>query len=301
MPPKRKGPPPGQDPKNPANIRAKYGFVAEMAKSIPELRGILGRATKEQWTTDRFLMAVANTKWWKSNNAAVREWQTLESTDPATARTRKAHIKGDIWTRAQALGIDMNDAQQNQAFWFVQFSGGMSEENIDAYLGRTFFNAHNVPWNKLHGAAAEHAQELDSLRQAYRMPDSKGDKWTRDMLNTIMAGKQTVEGAGIVAKSYAHSRYGQFSERLEAGETMTDIARPYMDAAGELLESNVDIWDELMNKALEARDDQGQPKVMTTWELEQETRKDQRWGKTNNAHDRMAEVVNQIGEDWGFK
>lgn len=294
-------PPPGQDPHNPANIEARYGFVGQMAKTIPELRGILQQASREQWTTDRFLMTVANTNWYKTNGAAVREWMTLEATDPQTARDRKGHLIGDIYARANRLGIRMSPQQAEQAFYFIQFSGGMSEENIDGYLGRTFFDAYSPQFDAL-GEAGEFFQGLDQMRHAYGMDDEAAYRWVRDNLNSIMRGETTIEAVKHKAINYARSRWSQYAERLEAGETMLDIAQPRIDVYRDLLEQDPasGIHDPLIMQSLEARGPDGKPVDEPTWAFAQRVRKDARWGKTNNAKQSMAEFVTKLGQDWGF-
>lgn len=294
-------PPPGQDPANPANIAARYGFVGAMAKQIPELNGLLSQATREQWTTDRFLMAVANTKWYKTNGSAVREWMTLEATDPQTAKDRKGHITGDLYARANRLGIQLSPAQAEQAFYFVQFSGGMSEDNIDSYLGRTFFNAYSKTFNA-QGQAGEFFQTLDEMRHSYGMDDKAAYNWVRDGLNQVMRGETTVDALKHKAINYARSRWSQYAERLEGGETMIDIAKPKVDVYKQLLEQDPasGINDPLIMQSLEARGADGKPVDEPTWAFAQRVRKDQRWGKTVNAKDSMAEFVGKLGKDWGF-
>ncbi|MGH3671543.1 MAG: hypothetical protein ACRDSH_13050 [Pseudonocardiaceae bacterium] len=273
-----------------------------MAKSNPELAGILAQASKEQWTTDRFLMTVANTNWWKTNGQAVREWTSLQATDPQTARDRQGHITGDIYARASAMGINLSPQQAEQAFYFIQFSGGMSDQNINDYLGRTFFNAYDFDWQKGTGKASEYAQQLDQMRHAYGMPDGQEFNWVRDELNAIMQGGQTIDGARLAAISYAKSKYSQFSERLEGGETMMDIARPYVDTYSKILETapNAGLDDSLIQKALQARGADGKPAEQPTWKFEETLRQDPRWAKTDNAKEWMGNFVTKVGTDMGF-
>jgi hypothetical protein len=288
-------------PPSPEDIKARYGFVGQMAQAVPEVNTILQQAMKEQWTTDRFLMAVANTNWWKTNGQAVREWTVMQATDPQTARDRQAHITGDIYARASAMGINLTPQQAEQAFYFIQFSGGMSDQNINDYLGRTYFNAYNFDWTKGTGKASEYASQLDQMRHAYGMPDGQEYNWVRDELNAVMQGGQTIEGARLAAIAYAKSKYSQFSERLEGGETMMDIARPYMDTYQKVLEQAPSgINDAMIDKALQARGADGKPVEQPTWQFEQTLRQDPRWSKTDNAKSWMSNFINKVGTDMGF-
>lgn len=286
-------------PDTPQDVEARYGFVGQMAKSVPELRGILDRATREQWTTERFIMEVSNTGWYRTHGADVREWQTLEATDPATAHMRKTHEKGNIAAIANEMGIHMTDAQLEQAFFMKQFGGNLSDQNFRNYLGRTFFDAYKMDWNSGTGLAAEYASKIGDMRHAYGMPDSDEFSWTRDALNQIMRGDNTVDGLILQAKAYAKTKYSAFTERIEAGETMNDIALPYMESYRRLLEAapNTGLQDNQLQKALTFNEG---GTAMSNWQFEQELRKDARWGKTTNAKESMADFITQLGQDWGF-
>lgn len=288
-------------PPSPEDIKSRYGFVGQMAGAIPEINNILQQAMREQWTTDRFLMTVANTNWWKTNGQAVREWTVMEATDPQTARDRRGHITGDIQARAAKMGIRLTPQQADQAFFFIQFSGGMSEENINNYLSRSFFNAYDFDWRAGTGTAAETATALDQMRHAYGMPDGAEYNWVRDELNAIMQGGQTLEGAKLAAIHYAKSKYSQFGDRLEGGETMLDIARPYMDTYNKVLEqAPASLHDPLIEKALQARGQDGKPIEQPTWQFEETLRQDPRWAKTDNSKEWMANFVNKVGTDMGY-
>lgn len=286
-------------PETPQDVEARYGQVAQMAKSVPELKAILDQATREQWTTDRFIMAVSNTQWYKQNGSGVREWVALETTDPQTARDKLGHGKGDIQAIANEMGIPMSDAQLEQAFFFRQFSGGMSDQNFRNYLARTYFDAYNFDWVNGSGQAAEYASQLDTLRQNYGMPDGEEYSWVRDNLNKVMRGEQTMEGMAIAARAYASSKYTAFTEQIERGMTVYDLAQPYMDSYRNILEQDVNkgLSDQLIQKAMQFNDG---GRALPVWEFEKQLRQDERWSKTHNAQSAMSQVLTKIGQDFGY-
>jgi hypothetical protein len=289
-------------PPNPADVQSRYGFVGQMARTVPELRGLLDRATREQWTTDRFLMAVANTNWWKRNGQAVREWQVLEATDPQTARDRKGHMMGDIAARAGRLGLNLNRRQLEQAFYFRLFSGGMSDENFEGYLYRTFFNE-NANWNTLEGKAAETAQQIADIGWSYGWRDADHYKESRRMLKTILSGEDTIEGFEGKMRAYAKSMFPALVKQIEGGMTVKEAAQAHTDRMAQLLEmspTGIDLQNPLLLKALQARNEQGEPELMPVWKFEQRVREDPRWSKTKNAQESMTDFVTQLGSDWGF-
>lgn len=287
-------------PDPPQEVEARYGFVGQMAKTIPELRGILDRAVREQWTTDRFIMEVSNTNWYRTNGAAMREWMTLEATDPKTAWEKKTHGKRDVYAIASEMGITMTDKQLEEAFYYRQWSGGQSEAHFRQWLAHQYFDASKFDWENGTGLAAEYASQLDTLRQNYGMPDSEKTPWVTENLQLMMEGKQTLEGLQIAARHYASSKYSAFTEQFEAGMSVKDVALPYMDSYRRLLEqdANKGLQDDLLQKALTFKSEKGQ--AMATWQFEEMLRKDQRWAVTTNAKDSMAELLQEIGSNFGY-
>jgi hypothetical protein len=105
-------------------------------------------------------------------------------------------------------------------------------------------------------------------------------------------------------KNYAAAKYAPFADRIKAGETVRDIAQPYIDMYGQILEVNpqdVGLDDKLLNRWLQGTAEAGKPPAsVPVYQAEQELRKDPRWGYTNNAKQQTAEVATTIGKAFGM-
>lgn len=84
---------------------------------------------------------------------------------------------------------------------------------------------------------------------------------------------------------------------------MADLASPYMQSMGNILEVNpgeLDLFNPTIRKALQATDDKGQPTSKPLWQFENELRKDPRWLKTKNAQDSLLSAGHQVLSDFGL-
>lgn len=59
-----------------AQIRTEFPALAPFL-DVPELKSILVKAAKENWTPDRFLAEVRGTSWWKNRTLTQQEWVSL--------------------------------------------------------------------------------------------------------------------------------------------------------------------------------------------------------------------------------
>ncbi len=76
-----------------------------------------------------------------------------------------------------------------------------------------------------------------------------------------------------------------------------DIAQPYIESMGRLLEVNpqdIDLNDPKIRQALSARNKDGQVGPKTVWEFENDLRKDPRWMQTNNARESMMSTGREV-------
>jgi hypothetical protein len=105
-------------------------------------------------------------------------------------------------------------------------------------------------------------------------------------------------------KETAQSKYPALSRRIDQGETVESIAQPYVQAYADLLEQNptaVDFTQSgLIQRALQDKNQKGDPRVMSVWEFEQKVRGSEAWKSTNNAQDSMMEVAHKVLQDFGL-
>jgi hypothetical protein len=296
---------------SPDAIKASYGFVGAMADAIPELKGILNQAIDQQWTSDRFIMAVSASNWYRTNADHAREFATLQQVDPATANANLVRASGDIWTFAWKNGITLDDNQAREAAMWKIMNPTATEDATLVHLSRTYFDPHQ-DWNKLTGTAAKYAADIQNIGRAYGWDDWDNYDSSRDLLGQMMRGELDENGLQRKMVDYAKVKYPGLEDQLLAGATLKDLAQPYVDAYSKTLEvpaSSVNWYDDkLVTEAMQYRPDNGgnggknvqSNGTMPIYQFQQKLREDPRWRKTDNAISATGDVISQIGKDWGF-
>lgn len=295
---------------SPEALKASFGFVGALAGAIPELKGILDQAVREQWTSDRFIMAVSASNWYRTNSDHAREFLTLQNVDPATAEANLVRASGDIWTFAWQQGIQLNDQQAREAAMWKIMNPTATEDATRVHLARTYFNP-NMNWNNLNGFAAQSARQIQEIGRNYGWDDWENYDASRQWLGKIMRGESDIEGFQRAMIDYAKVKYPGLHDQLLAGASLKDLAQPYVDAYSKVLETPTTAinWydDKLITEAMQYQGPAGNGGkgtesngTMPIYQFQQKLREDPRWKYTDNAMDSTGTLITQIGKDWGF-
>jgi len=274
----------------PDDVRASYGFVGALAASVPEMAGILNTAVAQQWTADRFLMAITSTHWYRTNSSAMREWVTQQAVDPAEAAAQLGKRRVQAAEKAAALGLPIQSQLLDQVA-LASLLGGFDDARLGQHLARNYFDPNTVDLTRTTGQVAETQMQLKQLAGAYGMPND--EVWLRGRLGEVIRGDNTVEGAKLVAVNYAKAKYAAYADQFDAGATVVDIAAPHREAIQRTLElGEVSLQDAAVQRALQ----RGQ----AVYETEKAARQDARWQYTTNAKAAVGELATRIGKDFGY-
>lgn len=265
--------------------------------SNKELKNLFNRAVAGTWTPEKFTAELRNTTWFKKNGENARQLQLLKTTDPATYYHRVqekryamlpiavemgANVPGSMMSRIaeQALSLGWNDQQIRSAMsQYIKQTGGTWMGNAQRY-------------------------ETELRDYAASMGVRVSEKTLQNWIKTTASGQSNIQTHMGTIQNLAETAFPQFQSRLQAGETMEDIASPYKQSMATLLELNpetLDLFDPTIRGALTARDVKTQkPTAKTLWEFENDLRKDKRWLKTSNAQDAASATVNRVLTDMGL-
>lgn len=295
--------------------KARYGFVALLGKEIPEIGKLLKKAVDQKWTSDRFAMAIANTSWWKHTPQNKRQWITQRITDPASAKQEMNVGAGQIMQRAVSLGIGMPKHQRAERLWLHARLRGLEGSQLDAYIFREVSRGNAV--QRIRNSSGQYGTMLRDMKDiAYQYGYLRDSKWEDNprILNEIVNRANRIMGTGGEGdplpewerkmRGFAASRYTAFADRIQAGETVLEIAEPFVQTISETLELNpddIELNDKLLQRAMLGRKNkEGKPEAMNLEEVAEAARRDHRWRKTNNAMQAAAETATQIGQMWGM-
>ncbi|SRR6266496_2799783 len=293
----------------PEDIRAQYGFVAMLAQAVPEIGGLMQQAVNEKWTAERFQMAVASTNWWKTTSAPTRQWVTQQVADPAEAQRAMTVGAERIGGYAMRFGFGNIPQSTFQKIWLDGQLKGYDEEGMQQLTWNALYDwglaNGQTPTGGEFGARTQQAREL-AYSYGYTPADldSQIKNAVGGSLTAGQAGDASMSGWMDKLKNYAASKFAPFADRIQKGETVMDIAQPYIDMYSQTLEVNphdVGLDDKFIQQWLQGRSEAGKPPAATAvWQAQQDLRKDPRWGFTQNARQSAAETATVIGKAFGM-
>lgn len=289
------------DPPKPEDVKASYGFVALIAEQIPEIGRLMEQAVREQWTPDRFSLSLANTSWWKSTPDDRRQWLVKNIADPASADQELITGADKIRNLSVALGVGQPDIERAKSLYLHTMFNGLDETGTKAYLARTLLSNDRAGVVGTYGDLVTGMWKL-SAEYGYGAPDM-AQQIHQEARNIMQSGGDTSR-VGLTAwqnkvQQYAAAKYSPFADRLRGGETVMDIARPYLDTYAQTLEVNpqdIALDDNLVQRALQGNGQQAQ----AVWQFQQGLRQDDRYGYTNGARKEAASTVQAIGRAFGM-
>lgn len=141
-------------------------------------------------------------------------------------------------------------------------------------------------WSRRNGLALTDNLINDYVRKI-QMGDMTQDDVLQDLRRTYMAGA-----------------YPAWSDRIDAGYDIFDIAAPYRSVIAkglEQAEDTITLDDPLMKKIFQAVGPDGKPVVVPIYEAERMVREDPRWPKTDNAYRTYSEVADSVLDMFGFR
>lgn len=279
-----------------------YGFALAFMNSNPELKNLFDKAVgPPSWTPDKFVAQLRNTKWFKNKSASVRNAILQETSDPATFQASLDQMAATVRdTYGSMFGTAaINDKMVSKWARTAVRLGWSQAELVDRISSGVDYEK-MLKRDSIGGTAAETKVQLESLAANYGL--KLGDQWKARQLAKIMSGDDTMAGVQQRVQEMAMREYKAFADRIAGGETVTEIADPYVSRYAELLEVNpnsVKLDDDLIQRAMKQTGPDGKAAAMDLYTFEKEVRKDTRWQYTKNARQEVANVAADLMKQFG--
>lgn len=282
-------------------LAEQYGFTSSFLNSNPEIKSIFKKMVSDGWSKDMFQAKLRDTKWWKTHSDKERQYLTQMFTDPATAKQSLSQANVTVRQLANQLGIketDFTKKKMSEAAYNV-VAKGWNEGQLRYFLGQyVYFNG-----GDMQGQGADVENELRSY--AYNMGVKMSDSWYADNTRKVLRGIATTTDFKNDMLRQTKAAFPQYSKQLDGGQTLADIASPYMQSMAQILElptGSINLFDSTIKKALQYKN----PTTLQTeskpiWQFENDLRADPRWKQTKNAQDSLMQVGHQVLADFGFK
>lgn len=279
-------------------LAEQYGFTAAFLKSNKEIGKLFDQMVAGNWSKDKFQAKLRTTKWWKSKPEKERQYLIQKFTDPATAKQELWQAQVKIAQMAKEMGAPAN-GKLMESYAYKMVAQGWTEAQIRYSLGAKIKAGPNGPG----GAAGEAWDEFHAY--AYSMGIPVSQSWAQKQVQNIARGIGTMQDAKNKIDQLAKAAFPQWSKQIDGGQTVIDIASPYLQSMSTILElpqGSIDLFDPTIKKTLNWTN----PKSLTKeakplWQFENELRSDARWKKTQNAQDSLMTVAHQVLADFGVK
>lgn len=274
-----------------------YGYSTAFLNSIPELKRLLAQATTEQWDSDLFTAHVKNSKWWKTTADAQRKASAMAKQDPATYKAQLAANRAAVDQLATKMGAIMSSGTKDKLAKNILHLG-WDDAQIQNFLGQYVdFNSKHV----IGGMAGQAYQQLKT--QAYDNGVSMSDQSLKNSAAYVARGVSTMEKEVANIRGLAMGAYPAYADQIEAGQSMKDIAEPYVQAYAQTLEvpdTDVDMFNPKIRMALNQAGQDGQPNPMSLTDFTNMLRSTPDWRKTANAQGSVMGIGQQVLKDMGL-
>lgn len=287
-----------------SELAESYGFVEALMNSDPDLKRVFNDATKGQWTKEKFQAALRDTKWWKTHSQTERDFLITKYGDPKTADQKLSDAYIRVRQLANQLGIVesprfiKNIQSQYRTLAYNVVAKGWTDSQLRDYLGRYVYFGEQIE-----GEGGEAYTKLKNL--AYSLGVTMSNQWYADRARNIVRGLATMTDYENALRAQAKALYPQFSKQIDAGQTVADIASPYIQSMQNILEipaGSISVQDNTIKTALQNKNKAtGQSEAMPLWQFENQLRNDPRWKKTQNAQNSLMQVAHQVLADFGVK
>jgi hypothetical protein len=285
----------------PAETAESYGFVQALLDSNPELKKLFNSAIAGSWTAQKFQASLRDTRWYKTHSQTERDFLVTQFGDPATANQKLTQARTQITQLGAQIGIQwnksMNSVLNTAAYNMV--AKGWTTDQARYYLGQYV----QFPKGVFSGEAGQDVDQLHKL--SYDMGIKNSDAWYGTAVRNIVRGSSSLEDYQSQIRNQAKALFPTWSKQIDAGQTVADLASPYMQSMSTILEvppGSVNLFDPLIKKAIQYKDPRtGQNAAQPIWQFETTLRSDPRWKATKNAQDSMMQAAHQVLSDFGVK
>jgi hypothetical protein len=142
------------------------------------------------------------------------------------------------------------------------------------------------------GAAAKQITQY-AYAQGLQVPEQT----VKNNAAYLVRGLTTMQQVQDGLLQQAVSTYPGFTQQLQGGATMRDIAQPYIQMTAQELglpDTDIDVWHPKVRAALNAADPKGQPVPLDLASYQSMLRSDPAWRKTQGAQTQVMNVGHQV-------
>lgn len=286
-----------QVPMSPEEMASNYGWAYGFLSGNPELKSKFDQAMSETWSTEKFQAEIRDTEWWKSTSETRRQAQVMKQTDPATWAASIAAEKIRVTQLASEIGAAVPPKKLAEiAKNSIEL--GMDEDLLRNALGQyvTFTRE-----GTMKGEAGAWAYSMK--KYAAEMGVDLSNDALQNYAQRVVRKVATSQDFESEIRERAKSLVPGYSQAIDAGSTVKEIADPYMQMMAQELQipyASIKLDNPLIKSALNGLDVDGKPAGVGLGDFQTRLRNDPRWRKTSAARDGAASVTRTVLRDMGL-
>ena len=286
---------PDGTPADPAAAIAEYGYIAELANSVPDIKKVLTQAVQEGWEPSRFQAEIQKTGWWQKTTESQRQVEVLKKTQPQEYRRQRQQMIDFMVITARNLGVEEG---KQRIFILAEraLSLGWSEAEVQRFLAADV----KVKETGNTGATAVTVESLKEQAAQYGVPLS--DKTMQMWTTQILRGMVPAESFEAYLKEQAKSLFPGLAAAIDSGVNVRQYVDPYVQMYAQTLEKNpnaITLDDPHIQKALYQVGKDGTRTTMSLGDYGQYLRETPDYRKTRTGMELAARAAEMITDTWG--
>lgn len=282
---------------SPEELASEYGFAYSFLKSVPDVAKVFDDYVKNNLSKEAFQAELRGTKWWQENSDTMRKAQAMKSTDPATYEANLQATQVMVEQTAAKIGASI-PPKKLKSIAEKAFATNMDEGQLANVLGGYI----KFIGGTLKGEAGQYENSIKSYAATQGVTlDDQSVKNQAALIGRKLATEADFKNQIM---QQAVSAYPGYKQQLEAGQTMQDIANPYVQIMAQELElppSDVKLTDPLIRSALNGVNKDGKPTGMDQTTFLQRVKNDPRWSQTQNAQDDVMKTGLSVLKSMGLR
>lgn len=273
---------------------AGFGLTTALVKAHPELLPVWEAFKQNNVTLATQLLTA--TEFFKNTSSTAMQRAAKKSGQPGVYQQELTKFTDDLKKHYKTQGLTVSDADVLSAAQKA-FDLGLAatdQQTFDLIDG--FISGFTGG-----GTAAETGSSLKSY--AASMGVSYDQSWFDNAEKSVATGATDETFWKTKIKDLAKSQYLGFSDQIDAGMTMENIASPFISKMASILEIDpyaINLSDPLISQALNSKDAKNNPSAMSLWQFEQTLKNDPRWNYTANARAATDNAARSVLRDFGL-
>lgn len=291
---------------DPAVIARKYALSWAVINSDAGLRKWFNNfarryvASNGMITGETFQMELEATPFWRTHSATWIADMQQEMENPADYEQSLLGEVATLRSAANQLGATVGDEALAEIAKNARRFGWNEDQQRRALA--EFVSA--VPTEQggidFEGLAGQTQDELTqwASRNGVALTNELVQSYTRGV---VFGDTNLDEIKSDIRRTYMAGAYPAWAEKINAGFDVSELAAPYQQQIGSLLENpSIGLDDPLMKQIMQGVDASGKPRVVPMYEAEKMVRADSRWQTTDNAYQTYAGVAQNLLRTFGF-